>query len=1700
MYYPLDFPFIPKKEKPNLFLDLFEIIKKEELKTKNIELYSKIDTATKNIATYFEKSVTLFPSLFECGLESFNDSLIYLEKIAIPNNCVCAGVIDDIPGWRCKDCSIFENTVYCNDCFKISQDLHKGHSIFYLPNCIGMCDCGDPLALKIYCKNHSGPFTEQKQIDDYIQKSFGDKIVENLRKFFDEFFLEFSKYFILTERCELFFCDMFKEKFKNANEELINEKNDVVLLKSNFCIVFQNFIKFLRLITKNNSGIVQLIANYFLKNNFGSIKLEDEYLTEHRCIEVSKNDIKILYDSQNKEKHVCKCPFLSIFLSNYREEVKLDKEDEQQFIFTFAQNLQLRFIFAILYFFNYKNILYNNNENVFYCRTQFYLEDTLELVATKTSFLEDSTDILYNYVLNKIKTEEIQNKNIFQNKEMTKKILFFILEFYGDIKYYSKSKMRLVITEKTSFFKKAINLISLFQNIDKYKSIVPHPQYQDKELSIYAFQMEKFLMIISRILNCCLDFQNVEKLKDIYKHLINKILNQEKEEIKQLEENEYTFHLELYRAFGIFMNAFCLNYSFNNKCTLLDSINYFKKTFFESQEQIENLVDICLKNYFKFFGFIFGTKNNFFNYYDRANAYFAIYMEFDIYENDFNSLKYLFALTEKEINIDSYLKLSNIENVYEKFNKIFNLGKIEEEEPIPEPPDNKQENNNEDLGNSSEEDPRRLLIRLLNNENQKPDKTRDETNIIRQWENLLEWLILITKNNSCCYFSLISNYDEVLSTETKTKLFNTIKNNKYAMEDLKDILKEQIMMNIISNGNLIDIKNLEKNINKNLLYLFDENNIYNQTLDELTHNKMDGETKIFYLKDQYLKYIDYNNYVNPKEKTTAQKYILDFKKDMVKIYNYYFYNNSELTFEFFRTVYEKVFLSKSNFELISKIFEKLLNDDKISVYLEKKSIRNSLLPTLLNYLQIFNVINTKSFIEFKLQNKNSIKKLYELLFNYIKDNDKNNIIDKDLEDNLKDVINQMNRYQLIYDSYGGDLSQLNKYDYNTNILEKLRQNQKSNTNNINMIPEDTNKNEEKEKELKAIKERLKLLMKKKSNIFMKKIESNEDILKAINEHINDVENSKNINKDDEIMCFYCRNSINLKSFEKPYGKLGIANSDLFYINSIKATLREELQNLGIKDEDNKLYSELSSQINKQPHFRINSCGHYFHNSCFEEGYKKGEQSGFTCPLCLKEQNTLIPPLNLFHDKYNILKSEELSYLTKDDEKEIKEETEDINNLYNIAIKYILSIEIIKKDVEKYDVLLEEMFPNYKALFNYFENIFYSNGTTFHKQQQIDNMKNLILSLRLTISNSKDCKKSDIAKYIKETLLKLVNGPEDNIFIYQYQDSYMHYLNLFEKILLSLEILFDFDEIKETFKYILCIFLPYFFFGLYYKKLIIEKKNNNLNLEQIKQKLNINEFKKYLNEDNKQIIQNFTSLLRRFCFIKLISDYKNKNEDIINCINELTMKNILSIIDMNDLSNLPEQETKIEDIINNLYKAISEKDILYQLFSPYLNFDKIINSILENANKFSSDENIKLTQELIIQFTPIKFKFIKLDNNVFDFLLKYNEKKCVECKQLKKESLVCLICGERVCHPIRYQNYHALDHANKCTEDFSFFIDTNELYLYCADNDRIRKLCSLYVDKNGSGLKKNEITNEFNLSDEKYKLALKNYIAQEYVFK
>ena len=233
--------YLKHKREETIFKDLFQKIEQGEIKTKNIELYSQINSATMKISSFFENCIKKFPFLFESNLKTFEESLSYLEKIAIPNKCVCASAVNAIPGWRCVDCSKYNNSLYCNNCFINSKDLHKGHKIKFSYDLVGMCDCGDPDALYNYCHEHSGPFTEQSQIDDYIEKSFGKKVVENLRKFFDEFFLEFSKYLILTSKCELFMEDLFDEKFNgDLNADLIIEKNDVYFLKNNFRIIFEN--------------------------------------------------------------------------------------------------------------------------------------------------------------------------------------------------------------------------------------------------------------------------------------------------------------------------------------------------------------------------------------------------------------------------------------------------------------------------------------------------------------------------------------------------------------------------------------------------------------------------------------------------------------------------------------------------------------------------------------------------------------------------------------------------------------------------------------------------------------------------------------------------------------------------------------------------------------------------------------------------------------------------------------------------------------------------------------------------------------------------------------------------------------------------------------------------------------------------------------------------------------------------------------------------------------------------------------------------------------------------------------------------------------------------------------------------------------------------------------------------------------------
>ena len=87
------------------------------------------------------------------------------------------------------------------------------------------------------------------------------------------------------------------------------------------------------------------------------------------------------------------------------------------------------------------------------------------------------------------------------------------------------------------------------------------------------------------------------------------------------------------------------------------------------------------------------------------------------------------------------------------------------------------------------------------------------------------------------------------------------------MDDFEIILKSEIVHEIVSEGNLIDIENFKKEIDEYLFNLFVEKK-FKEILDELAYNKVNKKI-LFNLKDSNLKYLDMDYYICPKSKSKA---------------------------------------------------------------------------------------------------------------------------------------------------------------------------------------------------------------------------------------------------------------------------------------------------------------------------------------------------------------------------------------------------------------------------------------------------------------------------------------------------------------------------------------------------------------------------------------------------------------------------------------------------------------------------------------------------------------------------------------------------------------------------------------------------------------------------------------------------------------
>ena len=134
-----------------------------------------------------------------------------------------------------------------------------------------------------------------------------------------------------------------------------------------------------------------------------------------------------------------------------------------------------------------------------------------------------------------------------------------------------------------------------------------------------------------------------------------------------------------------------------------------------------------------------------------------------------------------------------------------------------------------------------------------------------------------------------------------------------------------------------------------------------------------------------------------------------------------------------------------------------------------------------------------------------------------------------------------------------------------------------------------------------------------------------------------------------------------------------------------------------------------------------------------------------------------------------------------------------------------------------------------------------------------------------------------------------------------------------------------------------------------------------------------------------MIDSFHLFLKKLSIIKILTDYENKHENIINKYNELNIEELLLFLNLKKLNDILLKNNKNEINFINIIKIFPKKignleEMFYSELVKDYNYDKIYNHIINNI-KNNKNEKYLTSKELIVHFSPIKFNFINLDNNI-----------------------------------------------------------------------------------------------------------------------
>ena len=560
----------------------------------------------------------------------YNESFFsYLKSISKPNHQACNKEIKlGEGGFTCEDCSLMTNAILCTECFNKTKDKHKNHNVIFKPECNGFCDCGEPSAIikESFCPDHKGPFTNEKEIINFINTSIGENNTNIIDPIINNIFIE------LTKKVD----ELYNKNLENGSE--MNISNELFQM-------IDELLLFVSKLYESNLALFYLVVLKFTKNY--------PFETHHKCFKYDEADKKITIIKKNlEEKHICTCPFFQVMI--YLFMTVKTKYDDKTFFTLFIQTYKNSIISGLVYIHSF---------------AQLHDDSNLE------SFLEIGYQVLTPSLSKLIYNE----KNIFFLENFFKEIYEKTKQFI-ELKNYKKTydlfnNLQLVLgcLAYKEELNKIISNINIHGNIIDIISLINNLNVFEDQTQFTIFQREGFL---SDLLNCeiegirtslilcyLIDFNNPETVKYIFNKIFNKLIDY-KNYKENIPQKIYSPHISIIKYYSIFLNRFCFHYSFNNNSNLYDAFQNFLSLFPESRD----LNKFCFKELIIYIGFIISQRYSFFNYFGSRMIFYSI----SFFDNELNIIhpcitlmKYLLTLPEiqQELNIDNFNNLLNYSSI-----------------------------------------------------------------------------------------------------------------------------------------------------------------------------------------------------------------------------------------------------------------------------------------------------------------------------------------------------------------------------------------------------------------------------------------------------------------------------------------------------------------------------------------------------------------------------------------------------------------------------------------------------------------------------------------------------------------------------------------------------------------------------------------------------------------------------------------------------------------------------------------------------------------------------------------------------------------------------------------------------------------------------------------------------------------------------